>query len=826
MITSLSWFIADKVPHARIRYSRCRKPVCILKDSDSVIEPISPQGTAPTGPRLDPTWAPAAKDAVGTALGNSRLWFTVAQGIVTEVYYPRPDIPQLKDLGFVVADDQQFWLELRRSGDYAVEWLDGEIPAITIRHRHQRFTLILKVCVDPQRDVLLISYVLSGDAALRLYVLAAPRIGEDALNNVASSGEWEGRAVLWAEQGPFGLAMAATDAAGEPALLQRSVGNVGESDGWQDFKRHGAMRWHYAEAGPGMVAMTAELSRSGTLALGFASSCEAAATLALQALTVGFDACWQRYVQGWRQWLSSIRLPTKLQSVVSAPALQLLRRSAATIKCHGDHTYPGAFVASLSVPWGEDSNSRGGYHLVWSRDLVETAGALLALGCVADARDILSYLIATQQGDGHWLQNQWLGGKPFWQGIQLDETAFPVLLASALAERAALDDIQVHDSVRRALRFLVREGPVTCQDRWEEDTGVNTFTLVVAIAALVEGSRFLEAREAECALMIADAWNARLEDWTWAADTALARSLGVPGYYMRSAPANALIHDGAKHEALLVKNRADQLQFAADEQLAIDCLQLLRFGLRAADYPPMQASVKAIDAQLKTDTPNGPVWHRYNGDGYGEHADGSAFNGSGIGRGWPLLTGERGHAALVAGEDARPYLQAMLQMSGKGGLLPEQVWDSAALPERGLYPGQPSGSAMPLVWAHAEYIKLALSIATGAPVDRPARTFARYHGQRPTLDYALWQPRARFTTLAVGQELRLLLPESARVHWGTNDWNTVSDTATEDCGLGHLARLPTQALKIGETLEWTFYWLVRGAWQGENFQVQIQERVL
>jgi glucoamylase len=788
-----------------------------------VIDTFTPQGSAPAGGDVNAVWAPAAKDAVGTALGTSRLWFTVAQGIVTEVYYPRPDIPQLKDLGFIVADGEQFWVEVRRLGEYSVQWLDEAIPAITVTHRHPRFTLALKICADPERDVLLVDFALAGDAGLQLYVLAAPRIGEDTLNNVGNCGTWEGRELLWAEQGPFGLALLAMDRTGAPALLQRSVGCVGVSDGWQDFASHGAMSWHYADAGPGMVALSAQLTRAGTLALGFASSREAAATLALQSLIVGFEASWQSYAQGWRSWLATTAPPSASTTSLPLPAQLLLRRSAATIKCHGDRTYPGAFVASLSVPWGEDSTSRGGYHLVWSRDLVETAGALLALGCEADARRILSYLFATQQRDGHWLQNQWLGGKPFWQGIQLDETAFPVLLASAMAERNALNGMRVQDGVRRALQFIVREGPVTCQDRWEEDTGVNTFTVAVAIAALVEGSRFLAGREAECALMVADSWNTQLEEWTWAADTALARSLGVPGYYMRSAPADVLIHEGAKHEALLVKNRADHLEAAADEQLAIDCLQLLRFGLRAAADPHMVASLKAIDALLKTDTPNGPVWHRYNGDGYGEHPDGSAFDGAGIGRGWPLLTGERGHAALLAGDDARPYLAAMSAMTGKGGLLPEQVWDSDAIAERGLYPGQPSGSAMPLVWAHAEYVKLALSIGAGAPVDRPPRTWARYCGVRPTLTYALWQPRARLTRLNEGTELRLLLPEAARIHWGTNGWQQLSDTNTEDVGLGHLAHLPTQALTPGMTLEFTFYWPDRAAWHDENFQVQIQE---
>jgi glucoamylase len=163
----------------------------------------------------------------------------------------------------------------------------------------------------------------------------------------------------------------------------------------------------------------------------------------------------------------------------------------------------------------------------------------------------------------------------------------------------------------------------------------------------------------------------------------------------------------------------------------------------------------------------------------------------------------------------------MAQMTGKGGLLPEQVWDSVAIPERDLYPGQPSGSAMPLVWAHAEFIKLALSIAAGAPVDRPARTWARYGGRHLQLDYALWQPRQRVKQLVAGQELRVLLSEAAQIHWGKNDWQNPADVITEDWGLGYVARLQTKELAAGERIDFTFYWLDRKVWRGENFQVVV-----
>jgi len=278
-------------------------------------------------------------------LGTSRLWFTLAQGIVTEVYFPRPDIPQLPDMGFIVGDGAEFWVELRRVGDYSVKWQDDAIPAITVEHRHDRFRLTIDVCADPERDVLLVRFALTGDAALQLYVLAAPRIGADAANNRAWADDWAGRPVLWAEQGPFGLALAAVDDAATPALLQRSVGCVGESDGWQDFERHGRMNWHYAAAGPGEVAMTAQLPRTGTLALGFATSREAAATLALQSLAAGFAGAWRGYCDGWRHWLQAIDWPPALNRLLSIDSQALLRRSVSVIKSHEDRKFPGALPA-------------------------------------------------------------------------------------------------------------------------------------------------------------------------------------------------------------------------------------------------------------------------------------------------------------------------------------------------------------------------------------------------------------------------------------------------------------------------------------------------
>jgi glucoamylase len=766
-----------------------------------------------------PTWSNAAKDMVGTSLGSSRLWFTVAEGIVTEIYYPRIDIPQIKDLGFIIADDQGFWVELRKLGNYEVSLPKPGIPAVTITHKHPRFTFTLQICPSQRRDTLLLRYKLEGDAGLRPYSLLAARIGGDAYNNQAEVARHNGRTVLWARQGPFALALMAEGNDGNDAFQRCSVGCLEASDGWQNFNRHGRMTWQYDSAGPGAVSLMGELPPQATLALGFGTSEGAAATLAASSLMEDFSIAWDKQCAVWEDWMKVCSFPPLPENLREIIAL-----SSMVLKVHQDRTYAGATVASLAIPWGDSSQSRGGYHLVWCRDLTETAGALLAMSAFEEAREVLRYLIATQQEDGHWLQNQWLGGTPFWQGIQLDETAFPVLLASALREQDALDGIPVNEMIKRALSFIARKGPTTDQDRWEENAGVNTFTLAITIAALVEGSTFLDGEAQQLALLLADNWNARLDDWSVVRDTALAKRAGVKGYYIRTAPTDVLIHEGAQAEHILIKNRARDPGLPAEEQVGTDFLQLVRYGLRQADDPLILDSLKVIDKLLKTDTPNGPVWHRYNGDGYGEHKDGSPFDGTGCGRGWPLLTGERGHYALLAGEDTLPYLQAMASMTGSAGLMPEQVWDEKPISKHHLEPGKPSGSAMPLVWAHSEFIKLCYSRALGYPVDRPVNTWNRYRGKRPKITHEIWGPLYRPRHIKAGNKFSIALTAPALVHWGKNGWKNIQDSATRDTGLGvYLIELPLSGLVKGDSIQFTFYWQAQNTWEGRDYEVLVSK---
>jgi glucoamylase len=280
---------------------------------------------------------------------------------------------------------------------------------------------------------------------------------------------------------------------------------------------------------------------------------------------------------------------------------------------------------------------------------------------------------------------------------------------------------------------------------------------------------------------------------------------------------------GSLQSTLNIKNRRQNAAVPAAEEIGIDFLQLVRFGLRNANDPVVRDSVAVADALLKVDTPNGFAWHRYNGDGYGEHNDGRPFDGSGRGRAWPLLTGERGHYELLAGNDPLPYLKAMATMTGPGGMMPEQIWDSAAIPERGLYPGRPTGSAMPLAWTHAEFVKLMASRQLGYPFDRPAAVWRRYAGRRPEAKRAIWRLNAPLGRINKGMALIIALPCPARIHWGTNNWQNVADGETQDIGLGlHRFEIGADALSLARSINFTFQWRDTQDWTGKDFHVVIE----
>ncbi|MFN4173683.1 MAG: glycoside hydrolase family 15 protein [Parachlamydiaceae bacterium] len=428
--------------------------------------------------------------------------------------------------------------------------------------------------------------------------------------------------------------------------------------------------------------------------------------------------------------------------------------------------------------------------------------------------------MATQEADGHFPQNMWDDGKSYWSKVQLDETALPILLAAELHKANYLKKIFPFDFVKRGAGYILKNGPITEQDRWEEAHGLSCYTLAVTIAAFLAAADFLDEiklkKEADYLRDAADWWNYSIENWLYVKNTSLARQIGVEGYYIRINPSCTVIEDPLKLDLTIANRPIGENVYPAVNIVSIDALSLVRYGLRMADDPHILNTIKVIDALLKTETPRGPVWHRYNEDGYGEKKDGSAFDGTGIGRGWPLLTGERAHYELEAQhhEEVLRLLRVMASMAGTGGLFPEQVWDQADIPEHVLFKGHSTGAAKPLVWAHAEYLSLLRSINDGKTFGMPTQTIERYLKKKNKPKVALWQMKARFNEMPKGLKLRIQLPEKAIIRFSHDAWNSYKEAEMNPNGFDEWY------CDIEGGVEFTIYWVDRKEWQGENFSVR------
>jgi glucoamylase len=777
---------------------------------------------------------------VGTALDvASKVWFTLSHGILDEIYYPRVDSACTRDLGLIVTAAASYFSEEKRDTQSEVSLLAPGVPAFHLRNvaRDGRYLIEKDVLTDTSTHVVLqrIRFVpLAGAVAdYHLYALLAPHLNNHGGSNTGWVGDYKGVPMLFAERDGYALALACS-----APWRARSVGFVGYSDGWNELRDRGELTQLYERAENGNVALTGEIDLTASssefvLAVAFGPTPAAAGQHAVASLLRGFDVSEGKYLDGWMTWHRSRTAPPALE----LDAQRLIDFSAAVLRVHESKDFGGGLIASLSIPWGfeKSDDDLGGYHLVWPRDLVETAGGFLAAGALDDARRVLHFLQVTQDADGHWCQNMWLDGSPYWDGIQMDEAALPILLVDLAMRNGALKSSErdhYWSMIRRAIGYIVRNGPVSPQDRWEEDAGYSPFTLGAEIAALLVAADYADAMGlSDIATYLretADTWNASLEDWIYVTGTSLASQCGVDGYYVRVAEPDEADAASPKDGFVPIKNRPPSESSApAALTISVDALALVRFGLRPADDPRILNTVKVIDAVLKVTTPRGPAWHRYNGDGYGEHDDGSPFDGTGVGRAWPLLTGERGHYEVAAGHlDAADQLARAIQtFAGNSQLVPEQVWDSPDIPERELFIGQPSGSARPLVWAHAEYLKLRRSIAAGRVFDQPPQTIARYvtAGKRTT-PYAVWRFNNKIRTMWSGRILRVETLSPAVVHWSVDGWEHRQDTATVDTGLGvYVADLATTELLSGAQVDITFYWPAAARWEEGDFRIVIRE---
>jgi glucoamylase len=790
------------------------------------------QGEAFGAPGLEPRWTSSAKDTVSTAYAaSSKIWFTVSHGILNEIYCPTIDRPQIRDMQFLITDGETFFHEERRDLDHEFEYIDKDALAVRVRNRDRegRYTLVREMISDPHYPAVLVHVRLEGDeeflSRLRIYALLSPHLNGGGKGNSARVVDVAGKRIVLAWKDEMSLAMGCAC-----GFARASCGFVGASDGWQDLKQNFQMDWEFGSATNGNIALMGEIpqesTREFTLAIGIGEGHHVALAATMGTLAVPFAQHLSRFIDQWHR----VATPQNLAEF-AADGGRLLNISHNVVLAHEDKTYAGAFIASASIPWGyaKGDDDLGGYHLVWTRDMVQTATAMMACGRVDTALRALVYLACTQKPDGGFSQNFWVNGEPYWTGIQLDEVAFPIMLAWRLWKLEGLENFDVFPFVERAAGFLVRYAPVTQQERWEEAPGYSPSTLAAVIAGLICAADLARAHESpELAQFLeehADWIESHLEDWTVTNEGVLLPD--VKRHYVRIRPPacdDPYAHDECGSESVHINNLApgEKADFEAREIVDGGFLELVRYGVRAADDPVIVDTVKVIDAVLKRETPKGPCWLRYNHDGYGQRPDGGPFLGWGQGRAWPLLTGERAHYELAAGREVQPLIATYEKFASGGGMLPEQIWDEPDCD--GLTQGCAAGSAMPLVWAHSEYLKLLRSATDGAVFDRiPIVEFRYAKKNHPQSHIEVFKAsRRRIHSIPAGKTLRVTAASRFQVTWTADGWKTNNVLDSTQVGYaGSYADLATVAGQTG-SLTLTLFWPDEDRWEGQNFEVAVE----
>ncbi len=791
------------------------------------MNPMNNKSPAFGAPGIEPRWTSSAKDGVGTAYHSaSCIWFTLSHGIVNEIYFPYVDSPHTRDLQLLITDGESFCHEERRDLLHQIEYPEQNalLYRLTNSDREGRYRLVKEIVVDPHSPVLLIHTRLEIldpklRGKLRLYALLAPHLKGTGKNNSARWCELNGRKLFDAHREDIDMSFGCA-----PDFTKRSVGYVGFSDGWQDLMGNFKIDWEFEQAEDGNIALTGEIDLSEgmefTLGVGFGRTPHSASAHLLQAFATPFADQREKYVSQWQRTRAEVDL-----SAHTTDGGSMLRLSQCLLLAHEDKTFQGAFVASLSIPWGDtkDDSDRGGYHLVWTRDMVQTATALLACGHTESPLRALIWLACVQADDGSMPQNSSISGEAYWKGIQLDEVAVPILLAWRLQQVDALRQFDPWTLVSRAARYLILHGPVTAQERWEEASGYSPSTMATLIASLVCAAEFARGRNeqlaAEFLLDYADWLSAHVEEWMVTVRGELVP--GKPRHYVRITPADpkhpVASPDPDNAEFYVANGGGKQ---PARNIVGGDFLHLVRLGVRPANDPLIVDSLVVIDQVIKRELPQGPGWRRYNHDGYGEKADGSAYDGAGEGRCWPILTGERGHYELAAGRDPLPFIATMEKFANAGGMLPEQLWDADDLPDGKMKRGSPTNSAMPLCWAHAEYVTMVRSHKDGVCFDRIEPVYQRYAKAGTGSAIEMWTLAHQPQRIGLGKTLRIVVEKPGMVHWSFDGWSTVNDLEARDAGFGcWFADLPSVQLPTGARVDFTFRW--QEGWEGKDFQVKI-----
>jgi glucoamylase len=649
--------------------------------------------TAPGKSVKADVWTSGNKVAIGAAYDApaSPIWFTSTHGALTDVLYPTVDQDNLRQFGYLVTDGRTFVFDESSQGVVRSKVTDDRAPIfeVSVEDPQRHFRLIHEFAVDPQAPAVLERTRFIGDAGLHVYGYLVPHLLDNGASQSArfdTDRAYVSRADRW---------LAVADDSG---MDNGTAGYLRVNDGYEQLKKDFRLTARYRQALKGRVSLTWEVRRPDrwTVALAMGESQATADFAATASLKRGFDQVLEDYRAGWRRYAATL-------DQLGGKATPLYFHSAEAIKMAEDKQHPGAIVASLALPWGNtvlDQPVDVGYRKVWPRDLYHAASGLLAAGDQRTALDVLAFMRRQQSPNGSLFQNTDLNGAPIWPGDQLDETADAILLGVRLADRAPPS---ARPDLAAAADYIVNHGPITGQERWEENAGYSPATIATEIAALraaagwAKGSRELAARAAVWRAT-ADAWDRQLEGWTYSTRG----PLGPRGYYLRITANGKPDSD----EPLTIANNGG----AFDQRLIVDpsFLELVRLGIRPVRDPRVLNSLEVIDSVIRRDAAGFPMWYRYPHDGYGERAAGEGFPGTG--HLWPLLAGERGIYTVLAGGDASPFVKELEALAGPEQLISEQIWEGS---------GEPTGSARPLVWAHAEYIILLRATLTGRVDDQP-----------------------------------------------------------------------------------------------------------
>jgi glucoamylase len=763
----------------------------------SVSAAAAPAGSVAAGaPGTMSRFDLARKDCVGTARNTtSKVWFTVAGGVLSDVYEPTIDNTNVKSLQYVVTDGATFTDLQERDLTYAVATdPTGMSCTVTASSAAHGYRLVTTYLADPVRDAVLIHTVLSGRSGLRVYAYLDAHVngngGGGSDNGGADSGAVDpsgagvvGDAATVSQAVNRDYAVPTFLALDSPQLQTASVGYAGSaSDGLVPLDATHALGPVSTSAPDGHVVLTAALRSGSTfdLALGFGRSQAEAVGVARAARNHPYVASLARYLAEWDRYDATVnRPPRTVPGLTAAQALHGYYVSANVLKASEDKTFPGAIVASLASPWGQAVAAGtlvggkpvyfGSYREVFARDLYEAFTGLLADGDLATARAATRFLFERQQlPTGEIPRNSLVNGKvaPDTGGDQLDESSYPILMAylSGLGGDATL----WRQHVKPAADFVIAHGPAFGVERWEEQSGYSPSTIAAEIAGLTAAAAIAtmqgDAADALVYQAVADGYQRSVAGWT----VTSTGPYSANPYYIR------LSRTGDPNAAISY-NLGNGVQPDRDQRSIVDggFQELARLGELSPGDPTFRNSLTVLDKQISVATSTGTGYYRYgtsasegSADGYGDcyHPSQSTCpltgqpwptTNTGTGHLWPVLSGERAESHLLTGDPAPAgTLLGFLLRSASGdapagtGLVPEQVWenpDLAASPygsdpttaSIGFHNGRPAGSASPLTWAQAQLLRLIVDLGTGTLVDQPSIVADRYVRHAPPAPLAV-----------------------------------------------------------------------------------------